>query len=419
MRKALSFSALALTTALVFSACGGDDDDSDASQSTPDTEATTDDTDTSSDTSTDDAEAVALTASDLRSTLEFTLQEHVYLAGLATGQALAGNTAGFEGAAAALDANSDDLVGAVTTVYGEEAGAAFDPLWRKHIGFFVAYTQAIAADDQAGADAAVADLTAYADEFGAFLESATEGGLPKEAVAELIGSHAGTLIAAIDAQKAGDAASAYLLLKEAAGHMTMIAEPLANAIDTQLDLEGDVSSDASNLRAALNRNLQEHVYLAGAATGEALAGNTAGFEGAAAALDANSDDLVGAVTTVYGEEAGAAFDPLWRKHIGFFVAYTNGVAADDQAGADAAVADLTAYADEFGAFLESATEGGLPKEAVAELLGEHAGTLIAAIDAQKAGNAMEAFANLKDAAGHMPMIGDALAAAIATQQGLS
>ena len=236
MRKALSFSALALTTALVFSACGGDDDDSDASQSTPDTEATTDDTDTSSDTSTDDAEAVALTASDLRSTLEFTLQEHVYLAGLATGQALAGNTAGFEGAAAALDANSDDLVGAVTTVYGEEAGAAFDPLWRKHIGFFVAYTQAIAADDQAGADAAVADLTAYADEFGAFLESATEGGLPKEAVAELLGEHAGTLIAAIDAQKAGNAMEAFANLKDAAGHMPMIGDALAAAIATQQGL---------------------------------------------------------------------------------------------------------------------------------------------------------------------------------------
>lgn len=46
-------------------------------------------------------------------------------------------------------------------------------------------------------------------------------------------------------------------------------------------------------------------------------------------------------------------------------------------------------------------------------------TLIAAIDAQKAGDAASAFSNLKEVAGHMPMIADALAAAIATQQNLS
>lgn len=413
MRKALSFSALALTAVLVLSACGSDDNGSASSGS----EDTSNESTTSHSTMHEGTDA-KLTASDLRTTLEFQLQEHVYLAGLATGQALAENTKGFEGAAAALDQNSDDLIASVSAVYGDEAGTAFDPLWKKHIGFFVDYTNAIAKDDKAGADAAKADLTAYASEFGAFIESATKGGLTKDAVAELLGSHAQTLIAAIDAQKAGNAKQAYALLKEAAGHMTMIAAPLAGAIDMQLDFEGATDSDAANLRATLNRNLQEHVYLAGAATGEALAGNTKGFEAAAAALDTSSNDLIAAVTSVYGAEAGTAFDPLWKKHIGFFVDYTNGIAADDKTKSDKALADLQAYAAEFGAFIESATEGGLPKDAVAELLGSHATTLIAAIDAQKAGDATEAFANLKEAAGHMPAIADPLAAAIAKQKSL-
>jgi hypothetical protein len=415
-----SFVAPALAGALVFglAACGDDDDDTTsttaaADTTTPDGSADTDDT-----TDTTPA-APAISGSDLRATLEYALQEHVYLAGLATNEAIAGRTEGFEAAAAALETNSNDIAAAIGLVYGEEAGTAFDPLWKKHIGFFVDYTTAVAGDDQAAADAAVADLTAYADEFGAFLESATDGGLTKEAVAGLVGEHATTLISAIDAQKAGDAAKAYADLKTAAGHMTMIAEPLAATIAAQVGIDGDPSSDAAGLRATLTRNLQEHVYLAGAATGEALGGNTAGFEAAAAALDSSSNDLTAAITSIYGEEAGTAFDPLWKKHIGFFVDYTNAIAADDQAGADAAIADLTAYAGEFGAFLQSATDGGLPKDAVADLVTMHATTLIEAIDAQKAGDAEMAFSSLKAAAGHMTMIADPLAEAIATQQGLS
>ena len=149
-----------------------------------------------------------------------------------------------------------------------------------------------------------------------------------------------------------------------------------------------------------------------------MSGNTKGFEAATASLDANSNDIVKSIATVYGEAAGKAFDPLWKKHIGFFVNYTQAIAKNDTAGADKAKADLTAYASEFGAFIESATAGKLPKDAVAKLLGEHAATLIAAIDAQKAGDASAAFTNLKAAAGHMPMIADALAKAIAEQKGL-
>ena len=194
-------------------------------------------------------------------------------------------------------------------------------------------------------------------------------------------------------------------------------EPAATTTTAAEQPAPDISG--SDLRASLEFHLQEHVYLAGLATNEALAGRAEGFEAAAAALERNSNDITLAIGIVYGEDAGAAFGPLWKKHIGFFVDYTTGIAADDQPKADQAVADLTAYADEFGAFLESATEGGLTKDAVATLVSEHATTLIAAIDAQKAGDTATAFGNLKDAAGHMTAIADALAAAIAEQQGLS
>jgi len=232
-----SLAALGLAAVLTLAACGDDNGDGSASAASPTTvsmnttamsmaPATTA-------ASTPSPAATGLTASDLRAALTSMLQAHVYLAGAATGEALGGRQAGFEAAAAALDQNSDDLTAAITSVYGDAAGQAFAPLWKKHIGFFVDYTMAVATGDTAKAQQAKDDLAAYAGEFGAFLESATDGNLPKAATEELLGHHAMTLIAVIDAQKAGEPAAAFADLKDAADHMSMIADPLAAAIATQ------------------------------------------------------------------------------------------------------------------------------------------------------------------------------------------
>jgi hypothetical protein len=136
--------------------------------------------------------------------------------------------------------------------------------------------------------------------------------------------------------------------------------------------------------------LSEHVLLAASATGAALGKREAEFKAAAAALDANSVDLSKAVGSVYGADAEKAFLPLWRKHIGFVVDYTMGLAMKDKGKQDKAVADLLAYTEEFGAFLSSANPN-LTKEAVAGLVKEHILTLKAVIDAQAAGNPDQAY----------------------------
>ena len=143
------------------------------------------------------------------------------------------------------------------------------------------------------------------------------------------------------------------------------------------------------MRTALNLALREHVYLA-AATNAALGGRNAEFEAAAAALDGNSVDVAAAIGTVYGPEAGKAFLPLWRKHIGFVVDYTVGAASKDKAKQDKAVADLVAYTEDFGAFLASANPN-LPKDVVADLVKHHVLTLKDVIDPQAAGDQAKAY----------------------------
>jgi len=173
-------------------------------------------------------------------------------------------------------------------------------------------------------------------------------------------------------------------------------------------------TSASDLRTALNTTLAEHVYIAAATTEAALGGRGGEFTDAAGALDGNSVALGQAIGSVYGDGAGTAFLALWRKHIGFFVDYTNGVAKKDKGMQDKAVKDLIGYADDFAAFLASANPN-LPKEVVAGLVHDHVVGLKAVVDAQAKGDWATAYAKLREAAGHMQMIADPLAAAIGKQ----
>jgi hypothetical protein len=361
------------------------------------------------------APTAATPAAGLRVGLNALLSEHIYLAAAATSAALGGRQPEFEAAAAALDANSVDVARTIGSVYGPDAEQAFLPLWRKHIGMVVEYTVGAATGDRARQEKAVNDLVGYTQDFGAFLSGANPN-LPKAVVADLVKHHVLTLKAVIDAQAAKDQDRAYTALRAGAGHMQMIADPLAGAIAKQFPdkIAGAPDSPAASLRTALNLALREHVYLASAATGAALGGRDAEFKAAAGALDANSVAIARAIGSVYGPEAEQAFLPLWRKHIGTVVDYTVGKATNDQAKQDRAVSDLIGYTQDFGAFLSGANPG-LPKAVVADLVKHHVVTLKAVIDAQAAKDHASAFVAERTGAGHMQMIADPLAEAIVQQ----
>jgi hypothetical protein len=170
----------------------------------------------------------------------------------------------------------------------------------------------------------------------------------------------------------------------------------------------------TELRVALNTLLQEHVYLAAAATGSALAGRQDEFKAAAGSLDANSIALSKAIGSVYGMQAENSFLALWRQHIGFVVDYTTGVATKDMAKQDKAVNALVGYTQSFGAFLAAANPN-LPKDVVAGLVKEHVLTLKAVVDAQAMKDPVKTYTAARSAAAHMAMIANPLADAIIKQ----
>jgi hypothetical protein len=275
----------------------------------------------------------------------------------------------------------------------------------------------VAADDKAGADKAVNDLLAYAKTFGETMNSVNEN-LPAAAVEEGVKMHITTLKTVIDAQKAKNPGQVYPALRSAYKHMADFATALADATAKKFPdkVEGDANSPAAGLQAGLTSLLREHVFLAASATGAALRGDTASFEAAAAALNgpsnSNTSDIVSAVGSVYGAEVQKAFDGLWRSegHIPAVVAYTQAIAKDDKAGADKAVNDLLAYAKTFGETMNSVNEN-LPADAVTEAITQHATTLKAVIDDQKAQDRSKEATDLRAAVNHMSETAKTLAGA--------
>jgi hypothetical protein len=168
-------------------------------------------------------------ASDLRVSLDSLLQEHLYLATFATDAALNGRSDEFTAASTALNTNGTDLGSAIGSVYGAAAQAQFNTIWSAHNGFFVDYTKAVAAKDEAGKSAAVSKLTGtYIPQFTDFLVNAT--GLPKDTVTSLVTDHVTETKGVVDAQAAGNWTDVANQDVAAGEHMKMIGDPLAQAI---------------------------------------------------------------------------------------------------------------------------------------------------------------------------------------------
>jgi hypothetical protein len=178
---------------------------------------------------------------------------------------------------------------------------------------------------------------------------------------------------------------------------------------------GGIDTAAAGLVQGLTDLLDSHVFLAGIAVEQAvLTGDpeSAQFTAAAEALDTNSQDLAAAIESVYGADAGEQFLDLWRQHIEFFVQYTVGGLTGDAKSQNQAKDRLDQYRADFGAFIDSATNGELPADDVAAALQEHVDSLIGTIDLAIAGDT-GVFASLYASAHeHMPGTASALAGGI-------
>jgi hypothetical protein len=383
-----------------------------AKGSTTSSAAPTDTPPASSPSATAAALVIDSKAADLRTSVNLLFAEHLDVAIKAVDAALGGRTAEFTAYGDILNTNGTDIGGLIGQVYGTDAQTKFNGIWSAHNADFVEYTQGLAAKDKAKQDDAVNKLTTvYIPQFSSLIAGAT--GLPTATVTELTTMHITTTKAVVDDIAAKTYDKAATDLRAATAHMQKLADPVAEAIAAQHTgmFPGDPKNKGVDFRVALNNLLQEHLYLATSATGDALAGNTAEFTPLGAALNANGTDLGSAIGGLFGADAGTKFNAIWSAHNADFVEYTTGLATSDKTKQDDGVKQLTTvYIPQFSKFISDAT--GLPLDAVTGLVTEHITTTKAVVDDQAAKKQPDAAKADRMAGEHMQKIGDPLAKAI-------
>jgi hypothetical protein len=128
-----------------------------------------------------------------------------------------------------LASNTDDLTAAIGVVFGRQEAFAFNQQWAQHTQFLVDYAVAIANGDDDAASEARSNLEAYATDSGSFFETATDGGLPADAVRGLLTTHIDHMFAMIDAIDQGDAPAALDASLDDNTYLSTIAQGLATA----------------------------------------------------------------------------------------------------------------------------------------------------------------------------------------------
>jgi type II secretory pathway pseudopilin PulG len=174
----------------------------------------------------------ATKAADLRSTLVLLGVEHMTLTASAVDQTLDGS-AGAGETAKALYANGTDIGAAVGSVYGKDAEATFNTVWKLHLDQFVAYAVADSKGDAAGKTAALTSIdTNYTKPLSAYLAKANPN-LPEKTLYSLLADHVTQTAGVIDDHVAKDYAKENADLTAANKHIEGIFSALAGGIVAQ------------------------------------------------------------------------------------------------------------------------------------------------------------------------------------------
>lgn len=168
-------------------------------------------------------------ARELQSQLGMRLGEHAELAVDAMRSGIS-NFPDFPVAAATLDQNTREITAMIESVFGPESARSFQALWADHIDAFVAYTQALAQNDEAAQDAAEERLTVFNSEFANFLSTSTQGRLGTAALADAFVMHEEMLLTQIAEYAAANYGTAHEVSYEAYQHMFALADQAATAI---------------------------------------------------------------------------------------------------------------------------------------------------------------------------------------------
>jgi hypothetical protein len=285
--------------------------------------------------------------------MEALLGAHAVLAADMMRTRVAGQPDFVQAANAALTKNTAALADLVGTLLGNAAKEKFGPAWTEHVTALFEYARGLAEHNAAIKADAAHELNEYEEELAGFFAAATDGRLPRSAAEAAMRVHVGHLLGQADAYAAKDYPRAAQLFRAGYAHAYSLGGTVAQALLPPTAARA-LTAPTWQLRSELGRLLTEHVELMVDAT-RAAVHDSPEFPSLGTSLDANTRELTGAFDTLFGTSAARRFQSLWADHIDQVMAYTAGVALNDAARRDAAVAKLKTFEPSFADFLAAGT----------------------------------------------------------------
>jgi hypothetical protein len=165
----------------------------------------------------------------LRSAFAMLLGEHLELLVDAQRATFAGAPQ-LQAAGAQVNANTTALTKAMAGIVGPTKAAEFQRAWANHVEGLMAYTAAVAGNDQNAKAAATQNLEGFAERLGLYFSDIVKNLLAADPVTEALTAHDTHLINHVDAYAAKDYAKAQEMELEGYGQMLEVANTLVGAI---------------------------------------------------------------------------------------------------------------------------------------------------------------------------------------------
>ena len=165
----------------------------------------------------------------LRSAFAMLLGEHLELIVEAQRATFAGSPQ-FQAAAAQVNANTTALTKAMAAIVGPTKAAEFQTAWANHVEGLLAYTAAVAGNDQNAKTAAKQNLDGFAERLGLYFSDIVKNVLATDPLTKAITAHDTHLINQVDAYAAKDYPRAQQMELEGYQQMLEVANTLVSAI---------------------------------------------------------------------------------------------------------------------------------------------------------------------------------------------
>jgi hypothetical protein len=165
----------------------------------------------------------------LRSGFAMLLGEHLELI-VEAQRATFTRAAEFRAAAAQVNANTTALTQAMGAIVGPQKATEFQAAWANHVEGLLAYSTAVAGNDEAGKVAAKRDLDGFAARLALYLSDVVKNALPAEPLTDAITMHDTHLVNHVEAYAAKRYDQAQQLEQEGYQQMLVVANTLVGAI---------------------------------------------------------------------------------------------------------------------------------------------------------------------------------------------